>query len=181
MGKPGYTSNSYTGLCSITISVSIGFGFIPSSHTPLFQQCCAPKMGSFPPISLKIQRCLVRKGEFTSFNKLTGKFPTLLTSVVAWTAAQHCWDLVVKGGRERGSFIFAFWSHQNIRKVPLSRVSQVILLLIVEICQASYVRICLYFLTHKLKLQMNAENVPNSQEVLELLGEYDRLRNWMLF
>ena len=44
-------------------------------------------------------------------------------------------------------------------------MSQRILSLIVDICHASHV-ICLNFLTDKLELQMNIENVLNSQGVL---------------
>ena len=52
--------------------------------------------------------------------------------------------------------------------MPLGKVSQRILSLIVDTCQASHV-ICLYFLTDTLGILMNVENVANSQEVLNTI------------
>ena len=63
----------------------LGFGFIPSSpHLP--QQCCGQKKHSVSPILLQIQLCLGWEGRFASFSNITGKVPTLLTSIVGLLA-----------------------------------------------------------------------------------------------
>ena len=57
-----------------------GFGFIPSSsHSP--QQCCNQKSTHFHPFCAKFNFVWGGRGGVASFSNITGKVPTILTSI----------------------------------------------------------------------------------------------------